>query len=131
MALRTWPVAVSRAVTVAPSMNAPLWSVTVPLMLARPSCAWSVIAGARTQIIKHRKNRRMTDGIKLAWLMCFSLQGGSGMDPDHIVLSCVSVIYRDSATLSTDFRNEFRKSGLWGFNARTISPGHRKNGRSE
>ena len=75
MAVRTWPVAVSLAVIVAPSINAPVWSVTVPLMLARPSCAWSVVPGTRTQIIKHRKNRRMAAGIKLAWLMCFSLQG--------------------------------------------------------
>src|SRR5437879_3973942 len=96
MAVRAWPVDVSRAVIVAPSMNAPVWSVTVPLMLARPSCAWSEMPGTRTQIVKHRKKHRVADGIKLAWFMRFSLQEGSGMEPDHVVLSCVSVIYRDS-----------------------------------
>src|SRR5437762_3404144 len=77
MAVRTWPVAVSRAVIVAPSMNAPLWSVTVPLMLARPSCAWSEMPGTRTQIVKQRKKHRVADGIKLAWFMRFSLQEGT------------------------------------------------------
>src|SRR5215469_2486801 len=64
VAVRNWPVEDSRAVIVAPSMNAPLWSVTVPLMLARPSWPHRGRA-AQKPVARHRNRVRRLDGMKL------------------------------------------------------------------
>ncbi len=59
-------VAASRAVMAAPSINAPLWSVTVPLML--PSWPHTGMAITK-QAAKQTNKARPVDGMKLAWFM--------------------------------------------------------------